>query len=215
MTIKEIETLALYLQSSLNNLVRNIGQIIIGNKKQFPLGWRNAAKGRTVWRIIEEIVIQNLQTHSADFNLADVEFSDSEVSVFDFKCTIEEKIAFVNIKSAVLDGIPNKDDISKPDNLKQFFNDDQERQIFIATFFIKFNDDPDISVEIDSVTVFPLVWIPDIYVNPSNNGNLQSSKYKSLSDASKRTNQEFLILLNSEIENAAEKKRNKNAPKEV
>ncbi|TAE76006.1 MAG: hypothetical protein EAZ85_00985 [Bacteroidetes bacterium] len=67
------------------------------------------------------------------------------------------------------------------------------------------------SIEISKVTVFPITWIPDVYVNPSNNGNLQSSKYKNIGNAIKRTNQEFIDLLKVEIINANEKKRNKNS----
>jgi len=208
MTIKEIEKLVKSVQISLDSLSRTIGKVTIGNKKQFPFGWRNAAKGRTVWRIIEEIVIQNLQANASSFNLSDVEFT-SEVAVYDFKCTINNHVVFVNIKSSVLGGVSNKDDISKPQGLKAFFEEDINRNLFIATFFIKFNDDTEMSVEIDNISVFPVTWISDIYVNPSNNGNLQSSKYKSLDDATERTNQEFLQLLITEMKVAEKKKKKK------
>lgn len=52
----------------------------------------------------------------------------------------------------------------------------------------------------------PIAWLPDIYVNPSNNGNLQSSKYKSLDTAIKRTFPEFYRLLLDEIEVARQKR---------
>jgi hypothetical protein len=86
-----------------------------------------------------------------------------------------------------------------------------DKNLFIATFFILFNETEDISIELSKVNVFPITWIPDIYVNPSNNGNLQSSKYKDISNAIRRTNQEFVDLLKVEILNANEKKRNKNS----
>lgn len=66
------------------------------------------------------------------------------------------------------------------------------------------------SFEISKVTVFPINWISDIYINPSNNGNLQSSKYKNIENAIKRNNQTFVDLLKSEITNANNKKRDKN-----
>ena len=50
------------------------------------------------------------------------------------------------------------------------------------------------TIEIDHATVFPLAWIKDIYVNPSNNGNLQSAYYKDIKDAVKRSNSEFHSL---------------------
>ncbi len=31
-----------------------------------PFGWRKAAKGRIVWRIIEEVISQNLETHAKE-----------------------------------------------------------------------------------------------------------------------------------------------------
>ena len=75
-------------------------------------------------------------------------------------------------------------------------------------FFIRFNDD--MTIEIDHATVFPIVWIPDIYINPSNNGNLQSSKYKHIETAQKRSNEEFYPLLLEALEVANQKKRKKN-----
>ena len=54
--------------------------------------------------------------------------------------------------------------------------------------------------------VMPTMWLPDIYVNPSNNGNLQSSKYKAIEQAIKRTNEEFISALTDEIEVARKKK---------
>ena len=48
------------------------------------------------------------------------------------------------------------------------------------------------TIEIEKCVVFPVAWIPDIYINPSNNGNLQSSKYKDLLFAQKRTNDAFI-----------------------
>jgi len=62
------------------------------------------------------------------------------------------------------------------------------------------------SIEIDHVTVFPIVWIPDVYVNPSNNGNLQSAYYKNLDDAVKRTNEEFYSIFLDQLKLAKDKK---------
>jgi hypothetical protein len=62
------------------------------------------------------------------------------------------------------------------------------------------------AVHLQSCSVIPVSWIPDIYVNPSNNGNLQSSKYKDIDLAIRRTNQEFLKAYDI----ALEKRRRKN-----
>ena len=59
--------------------------------------------------------------------------------------------------------------------------------------------------------VMPIMWLPDIYVNPSNNGNLQSSKYKDVNEATIRTNTEFFDELSSAIEIAQGKRRKKQA----
>ena len=75
----------------------------------------------------------------------------------------------------------------------------------IATFLIKFNDD--MSVELANAIVMPVAWIPDIYVNPSNNGNLQSSYAKELDKAVKRTNKQFIAELKNEIAVAKAKKK--------
>lgn len=91
--------------------------------------------------------------------------------------------------------------------LENFFAADANRQFFIGTFFIQFNDD--MTIEVVSALVFPVTWIKDIYINPSNNGNLQSSKYKNLDEAEKRTNADFLIEFKKEIKVAAEKRKKK------
>jgi len=73
---------------------------------------------------------------------------------------------------------------------------------------IEFTDT--MAVRLQSSSVIPVSWIPDIYVNPSNNGNLQSSKYKDIDLAIRRTNQEFLIEFLKAYDIALEKRRRKN-----
>jgi hypothetical protein len=206
MTVEQIEDLRKGLQDSFDILVKKINKIQIGNKDQFPYGWRKAAKGRTVWRILEELITQNLEKYYQDFGIANVVASDSEVSVHDFVCKLEgnETPIYVNIKSAVIDGRKNKDDISKGEGLRIFYEEDINKNFFIGTFFIKFNED--MTIEIDHATVFPVVWIKDIYINPSNNGNLQSAYYKNIEDAVKRTNKEFHKLFLEALEFAQIKK---------
>ena len=85
--------------------------------------------------------------------------------VYDMKCEYGDLDAYINIKSAVIDGKRQKDDISKAEGLKNFYDEDINRQFFVATFFIQFNED--MSIEITKAIVFPIAWIPDIYVNPS------------------------------------------------
>ena len=192
------------LQNSLDQLVKEIGPIKIGSRKQLPYGWRKAAKGRTVWRIIEEIITQNLEKHHAKFGLKKAIPSESEVSVYDMVCCYEPgDPLYINIKSAVVDVRNNKDDISKAEGLMQFYND-PSRMLYVATFFIDFN--PNMTITIDKAIVFPVAWIKDIYINPSNNGNLQSAYYKDLSYAVIRSNEEFLPLFHEAVA-AAEKKR--------
>ncbi len=77
----------------------------------------------------------------------------------------------------------------------------------IATFLIKFN--ADMSIELIKAAVMPVAWIPDVYVNPSNNGNLQSSYAKDLDKAVKRTNAEFIVELSNAIAIANQKKKQK------
>ena len=84
--LEEIEKLRSNLEESLTKLIKKIGKVQIGKKEQFPFGWRKSAKGRTVWRIIEEIITQNLELHHKDFGIAKVSPSDSEVSVYDMQC---------------------------------------------------------------------------------------------------------------------------------
>lgn len=207
MNIEEIEDLRSKLQASCDLLVNSIGPIQIGKESQFPYGWRKAAKGRTVWRIVEEVITQNLEKYHSKFEIDNVIPSDSEVSVYDMVCKFAEEKVFINIKSAVEGGKRQKDDISKASGLLDFYNEDAERQFFVATFYIRFNKN--MTIELTKSVVFPVAWIPDIYVNPSNNGNLQSASYKDVKDAIKRTNEEFIPLLKKAYEVALEKKNKK------
>lgn len=207
MDINQIEQLRSGLQTSFQSLIQKIGPIQIGTPEQFPYGWRKSAKGRTVWRIVEEVITQNLELSYLDFNLDSVETSQSEVTVYDMKCTHSGLSAYINIKSAVVNSKTSKDDISKAEGLTQFYDEVPERQFFVATFFIAFN--ANMTIEIKDVVVFPVAWIPDVYVNPSNNGNLQSSHYKDLNDAVKRTNAEFLVEFNKARALAIAKKNSK------
>lgn len=209
MTINQIEKLREGLQDSFDLLVAKINKIQIGTKEQFPFGWRKAAKGRTVWRILEELITQNLEQYHQEFKLQSITPSESEVSVFDFECKIvgNDTPIYINIKSAVLGGRTNKDDISKGVGLKLFYDEDINKNFFVGTFFLRFNED--MTIEIVKAVVFPIAWIPDIYVNPSNNGNLQSSKYKKLEDAVRRSNAEFHPLFLDALKTAHQKKRDK------
>ena len=84
MSIAQAEALQIKLQASLSKLVGLIGKIQIGTKEQFPYGWGNAAKGRTVWRILEEVIIQNIKKSHIELGIASITPSDSEISVHDF-----------------------------------------------------------------------------------------------------------------------------------
>jgi hypothetical protein len=208
-SVEQTEKLRLKLQASLDTLIGKIGKIQIGTKDQFPLGWRKAAKGRTVWRILEELITQNLEKYYTELNIVSVTASDSEITVYDFSVLFddEETPAYVNIKSAVSGGKSQKDDISKGVGLQAFYEIDIERDFFVATFFIKFNDD--MTIQIEKCTAFPIAWIPDVYVNPSNNGSLQSSKYKNLDDAIKRTSSDFVEVFKTAMAAAKQKKQDK------
>lgn len=204
--LKDVEFLRAKLENSLTALIQKIGRIQIGTKDQFPFGWRKSAKGRTVWRIIEEVITQNLEVYHSEFGFHKVTASDSEVSIFDMKCEYSDyPPLFINIKSAVEGGKRTKDDISKAIGLQNFYQEDANQIFMIATFLIQFK--PDMTVELTKVIVMPVAWIPDLYVNPSNNGNLQSSYAKDLDKAIHRTNEEFIRELENAIIIANEKKK--------
>ena len=207
--VTTIEKYRADLEKGLEKLVSEVGEVQIGTPNQFPFGWRKAAKGRTVWRILEELINQNLETRHAEVGFSICEPSDSEVSVYDTRIRLSDskKDLFLNIKSSVAGGRTNKDDLSKAVGLDAFFTEDNDRQLFIATFVLEFTDQ--MTVKIVDVVVLPIAWVPDIYVNPSNNGNLQSSKYKDVSGATKRTTADFHRLLKAEMEIAAAKRRAK------
>mgnify|MGYP000645611159 CR=1 FL=1 len=99
----------------------------------------------------------------------------------------------MSIKSGSDQRANSKDDLSKANKLLEFYNKHEEAHIFIATFEIEFHDDMHISLA--NCYIMPLAWIPDVYVTPSNNGNMQSSKYKNLEAAIKRTTKEFIVEL--------------------
>ncbi len=194
-----------YLEDKLDILIKNIGDIPIANTRIMPYGWRKAAKGRTVWRIVEEVISQGLESQATSLGFDSVHPADSEVGVYDFRfCYDGNKESYVNIKSSVKGGRKNKDDISKAVGLIDFYNKNPNANLYIATFVISFK--PNMTIGLDKCIVFPTAWIPDIYINPSNNGNLQSSMYKHLESAIKRTPPEFLECLIRENEVALTKK---------
>lgn len=197
-----------YLEDKLDALIKNIGDIPIANTRIMPYGWRKAAKGRTVWRIVEEVISQGLESQAKDLGFDSVHPADSEVGVYDFRfCYDGNKESYVNIKSSVKDGRTNKDDISKAVGLIDFCNENPTANLYVATFVISFK--PNMTIGLEKCIVFPTAWIPDVYVNPSNNGNLQSSKYKHLGSAFKRTPAEFLECLIKENAVAMEKEKAK------
>jgi len=69
MAAEQIEILRKGLQKSFDLLVAKVNKIQIGTKEQCPYGWRNAGKGKTIWRILEEIITQNLEKDHSDFKL--------------------------------------------------------------------------------------------------------------------------------------------------
>ncbi|KMJ60410.1 hypothetical protein AB685_06265 [Bacillus sp. LL01] len=186
------------LEKTINSLIQDrISHIQIASPELMPYGWRKSGKGRTVWRIIEEIIGQNLEMFGSNYGLESVIPADSEVGVYDFEFELEAGFkSFVNIKSAVQGGRVNKDDVSKADGLISFIENNPECNLYVATFLIKFNDD--MKVELLECIVCPTAWIPDVYVNPSNNGNLQSAKFKNIDEMVHRTNEEFLKILKKE-----------------
>lgn len=197
-----------YLECKLNTLIKNIGDIPIANTTIMPYGWRKAAKGRTVWRIVEEVISQGLESQAKQLGFDSVHPADSEVGVYDFRfCYDGNKESYVNIKSSVKGGRTNKDDISKAEGLIDFYNHNPNANLYVATFVISFK--PNMTIGLEKCIVFPTAWIPDVYVNPSNNGNLQSSKYKQLESVVKRTPAEFLQCLIEENEVALAKKKAK------
>ena len=206
--LQAVEQERKYLEDKLNQLINNIGDIPIANTTIMPFGWRKAAKGRTVWRIVEEVISQGLEFQAHSLGFDSVEPAESEVGVYDFKFQYDgNKESFVNIKSSVKGGRTNKDDISKALGLIDFYHDNPAANLYVATFVISFKENMTIGLE--KCIVFPTAWIPDVYVNPSNNGNLQSSQYKELSNAVKRTPAEFLDALIEANEVALRKKASK------
>lgn len=201
----QVESERQQLQGAIDQLLPEIDLIPIASKHLMPFGWRKAAKGRTVWRIVEEVISQNLEKNATRLGFRNFLPSPSEVSVCDFEFTFPgSRPSFVNIKSAVAGKRACKDDISKAIRLIEHFETHPESNIFIATFEMDFTDDP--GVALTKCTVMPLHWIPDIYVNPSNNGNLQSAYAKQYGSAIRRSRSEFITLLEDEIENANRKK---------
>ena len=196
-----------FLEEKLNLLISKIGDIPIANNRIMPFGWRKAAKGRTVWRIIEEIITQNSEVHAQELGFREVRSAESEVDVFDMEFTREggEK-AYVNIKSTVDGAKRNKDDISKASGLREFFSR-SKAELYVATFVLRFHENMTISIL--KCVVCPISWIPDLYINPGNNGNLQSADYKFRDKFVEREKSDFIQLFETEYQRAMRKRKNK------
>ncbi len=209
LSLDKVERYCVRLRAALNKLCRGLGPIRIGHKKQFPDGWGKAAKGRTVWRIVEEAINQNLKRKRRALGFAQVSPSKLEASIFDVEVRFAEDLhtLHLNFKAAVAGRETEKGDISKAEKLIGFFGGDATRQLFIVTFVIAFHDN--MTIEMKKCLVTPIAWLPDIYVNPSNNGNLQCRQPKTLKSATRRTNAKFIKALRSEMENADAKRKTK------
>jgi len=204
----KVEAERQFIEAKIKELIRRIGPIPIASPEIMPFGWRKAAKGRTVWRIVEEIISQNLEKYAQELGFKQIKAADSEVGVYDFEFVLKDgSKSYVNIKSSVAGGKRNKDDISKGEGLVQFYRENPESNLYVATFLIQFN--ARMLIELLDCIVFPVPWIPDVYVNPSNNGNLQSADYKNIRNATKRTNEEFFEVLMAEMRVAAAKRMSK------
>lgn len=207
-SISTVEKEREFLENKLNELIAHIDNIPIANSRTMPYGWRKAAKGRTVWRIVEEVISQGIESQYKNLGFECAIPAESEVGIYDFKFScLGNEISYVNIKSSVVGCKKSKDDISKAERLIDFYQNNPNANLYIATFEIKFNTD--LTIGFNKCTVFPTAWLPDVYVNPSNNGNLQSSMYKHIESAIKRTPSEFLKCL-IEANNIAIAKRKKN-----
>ena len=205
--IEKANEFCAHLKKAMDDLLDSIGPISISNKKQMPFGWRKAAKGRTVWRLVEEIVSQNLEVKSKEISLLEFEPAPTEVGVYDFKYKSEcGNDVYVNIKSAVKGGRTNKDDISKAIPLYDFVKANSPCFLMVATIELNFVEKEHLGIEFANSYVMPTLWLPDLYVNPSNNGNLQSSKYKSLETAVPRDTDTFMSAMAEQIEIAKQKK---------
>ena len=214
--IENVEKERKFLEEKLQVLLNKIGMIPIANKQLLPFGWRKAAKGRTVWRIVEEIINQNIEKQAKKLGFGEASPAGSEVGVYDFEfCCQEGKKSYVNIKTSLKNGKKGRDDISKAKGLIDFYKKNPNANLYVATFVIDFNydDQENPFIKLEKCTVFPTAWIPDVYVNPSNNGNLQSKEYKFIEKSQKRTPKEFLDCLIAANDEAIEKKKKKEAEK--
>jgi len=100
--IEDIESYRAMLESRLRALIKDIGEVPIGRPGQLPYGWRKSAKGRTVWRILEEVISQNLEAKATSLGIHDFLPASSEVGVYDFSFKFEDsRTLYVNVKSAV------------------------------------------------------------------------------------------------------------------
>jgi hypothetical protein len=196
------------LASSLNKLLRRIRRIQIGTPKQFPDGWGRAAKGRTVWRIVEEAVVQNLKKHRASLGLAVAEVAPREVDIYDVKIRFKNSTIelFLNLKTYAAGLETKKGDISKAKRIIEFFDQDVARQLFIVRLVIRFS--ADMCIEIKECLVVPITWLPDIDVNYHNH-NLQCRQPKTLGGVTRRTNSKFVAALQHAIRIADAKRQKK------
>jgi hypothetical protein len=202
------------LSAMMAELIRRIDEVPIGKAGHFPYGWRKAAKGRTVWRLLEEIISQNLEYHHRSLGMTHFKPSESEVGIYDFSFSYPESDEiFVNVKSAMAGRKRSKDDISKARSIAEFFSYRPNAILLVATVEINFqgesSEEKPLSIELRRAYIVPVMWLPDIYVNPSNNGNLQSSYYKDFSACVRRSNEDFITLLKEQIEIADEKRKAK------
>jgi hypothetical protein len=170
----------------------------IGGPEHFPDGWQRAAKGRTVWRIAELAVLQNLKRIAESEGLVDFTQAETETHPFDFHCRIarvgETQVNLKTYTDRARKG--GNEDVSKALRLLDFMQSYPEVVLLLASVKIEFHDDP-FGIQIGQPSVVPLAWLGDIYVNGSSNKNLMTASARRPDACIERSHAEFRDLVHA------------------
>ncbi len=184
------------IKEGFQQVAKKFGEIELLSAEEAPHGLME--KARTISWLVEQIYVQNLVDDADDFGLADVDYPDDDLGVYDVEIELPDSDVtyYINVKTGLVSSGSNKNDVSKAAKLLKFYHEmrDEQAELLLVNVKVEFEGgERTINLREDEIFVENVAWIneDDIYVNNSNK-NLQAKLHK---PSQIRSYQDFLQKL--------------------
>lgn len=144
---------------------------------------------RSVSWLVEQVIVQQMKSHSKELKITDVNFDLPDTCLHDCVVICGKKKYYINVKIHKVDGKENKNDISAVEKLYFQYTANPEYDLIYVCFGIRFEN---VKVNFDKnyITAFSPQFMP-IYINPRNDKIQAIYKHELIM----RSRKEFLQLL--------------------